>query len=369
MADHHHRDATTPQRKRVAVACSRCRKRRIRCSGDPGDGLPCSTCKNAGVEQCRFLRVASREAPIRLDTGDPFGYPVSIARLFHAGRGGPAPPSLLGSHQQDTLPYSSTLSEVAATSYGHRRGSLAGYSYGGGATKPTSYYPMSPTTAYHSAYGDEYADHGMDVHSQSVMCPVEAVSAAATPWPPVRAKTSTHNFSDMFTLDPETSTYTSYPTSALVHRPSTQAVFPVSHVDCPAPFSFTNATSLPKSSDRLLPNPTVRAATLPYPSGLEKSTSNGASSSGLGLTDMASAAGNYASSYEYSSHGPESSSRPNSDGHSYGGSSSQPESMFSDNTQSALSSQEAAFDSMSGSSSCTSTTGGHDSPKGPDSRE
>ncbi|KAK4185592.1 hypothetical protein QBC35DRAFT_365596, partial [Podospora australis] len=335
-----------PQRKRIAVACSRCRKRKIRCSGDPGDGLPCSNCKNAGVEQCRFLRVASREAPIRLDMGDPFGYPVSDARLFHAGRGGPAPPSLLGSHQQDTLPYSSTLSEVAATSYGHRSGSLPGYSYGGGATKPTSYYPMPPTTAYHSAYGEEYADYGIGVHSQSVMSPVEAVSAAAAPWPPVRAKTSTHSFSNLFTLDPETSTYTSYPTSALVHRPSAQhAVSPVSPVDGPAPFSFTNvAASLPNSSDRLLPNPTVRAATLPYPSGLGKSTSNGASSSGLGLADMASAAGNYASSYEYSSQGPESSSRSNSDGHSYGGSSSQPESMFSDETRSALSSQGPAFD-------------------------
>ncbi|KAK4182354.1 hypothetical protein QBC35DRAFT_178895 [Podospora australis] len=173
MADHHDRDATMPQRKRVPVACSRCRKRKIRCSGDQGDGLPCSNCKNAGVEKCRFLRVTSREAPIRLDMGDPFGYPVSDARLFHAGRGGPAPPSLLGSHQHDTLPYSSTLPEVAATTYGHRSGSLAGYS-DGGATKPTSYYPMPPTTAYHSAYGDEYADYGMGVHSQSVMSPVEA---------------------------------------------------------------------------------------------------------------------------------------------------------------------------------------------------
>ena len=36
----------------------RCRKRKIRCSGDPGNGQPCNNCKNAGSEPCRFLRVS-----------------------------------------------------------------------------------------------------------------------------------------------------------------------------------------------------------------------------------------------------------------------------------------------------------------------
>ncbi|KAJ0327537.1 hypothetical protein COL5a_005919 [Colletotrichum fioriniae] len=43
-------DTDTPPRKRIAVACGRCRKRKIRCSGDTGNGLPCQNCKAAGNE-------------------------------------------------------------------------------------------------------------------------------------------------------------------------------------------------------------------------------------------------------------------------------------------------------------------------------
>ncbi|KAF1955400.1 hypothetical protein CC80DRAFT_94326 [Byssothecium circinans] len=51
-------------RRRIAVACARCRKRKIRCSGDPGDGTGCKSCKDAGVEAsvCQFNRVGSSEA-------------------------------------------------------------------------------------------------------------------------------------------------------------------------------------------------------------------------------------------------------------------------------------------------------------------
>lgn len=42
--------------------CSRCRKRKIKCSGDPGansNGQGCQNCKSAGIDpgQCQFLRV------------------------------------------------------------------------------------------------------------------------------------------------------------------------------------------------------------------------------------------------------------------------------------------------------------------------
>ncbi|EAT81166.1 hypothetical protein HBI56_105180 [Parastagonospora nodorum] len=48
-------------RRRIAVACARCRKRKIRCSGDPGNGAGCSSCRQAGVEpsSCQFHRVGS----------------------------------------------------------------------------------------------------------------------------------------------------------------------------------------------------------------------------------------------------------------------------------------------------------------------
>jgi hypothetical protein len=41
------------------IQCARCRKRKIRCSGDRGDGLGCNNCRQAGVDssQCQFHRV------------------------------------------------------------------------------------------------------------------------------------------------------------------------------------------------------------------------------------------------------------------------------------------------------------------------
>ncbi|KAI5785963.1 hypothetical protein EDC01DRAFT_198603 [Geopyxis carbonaria] len=50
-----------PPRRRIPVACGRCRKRKIRCSGDPGDSTGCANCKSAGITQgqCIFLRVSS----------------------------------------------------------------------------------------------------------------------------------------------------------------------------------------------------------------------------------------------------------------------------------------------------------------------
>ncbi|KAJ5565312.1 hypothetical protein N7513_001554 [Penicillium frequentans] len=47
------------QRRRVPVACRRCRKRKIKCSGDSGDGQGCSNCRSAGSNDCQFFRVNS----------------------------------------------------------------------------------------------------------------------------------------------------------------------------------------------------------------------------------------------------------------------------------------------------------------------
>ncbi|RVX72725.1 hypothetical protein B0A52_04123 [Exophiala mesophila] len=70
----HLRERTTPSsepdsrgtptpRKRVPVACERCRKRKIKCSGNEGESGSCVNCKNAGQsEQCKFMRVQSYEA-------------------------------------------------------------------------------------------------------------------------------------------------------------------------------------------------------------------------------------------------------------------------------------------------------------------
>ncbi|KAF2169212.1 hypothetical protein M409DRAFT_52484 [Zasmidium cellare ATCC 36951] len=48
-------------RRRIQVACSRCRRRKIKCTGDPGDGSGCSACRSAGADRntCTFIRVGS----------------------------------------------------------------------------------------------------------------------------------------------------------------------------------------------------------------------------------------------------------------------------------------------------------------------
>lgn len=42
------------------LQCGRCRKRKIRCSGDVGDGMGCTNCRSAGLapNQCLFHRVS-----------------------------------------------------------------------------------------------------------------------------------------------------------------------------------------------------------------------------------------------------------------------------------------------------------------------
>ncbi|KAF2139845.1 uncharacterized protein K452DRAFT_299830 [Aplosporella prunicola CBS 121167] len=63
-------------RRRIAVACARCRKRKIRCSGDPGNNTGCQNCRAAGadINQCQFNRVGSF-AP----TGPVYNYPNAVA--------------------------------------------------------------------------------------------------------------------------------------------------------------------------------------------------------------------------------------------------------------------------------------------------
>ncbi|OJJ48097.1 hypothetical protein ASPZODRAFT_130026 [Penicilliopsis zonata CBS 506.65] len=58
-ADSEARNRTLSTRRRIQVACNRCRKRKIKCSGDSGDGQGCSNCRSAGNPDCQFLRVNS----------------------------------------------------------------------------------------------------------------------------------------------------------------------------------------------------------------------------------------------------------------------------------------------------------------------
>ncbi|KAL2173690.1 uncharacterized protein P884DRAFT_280836 [Thermothelomyces heterothallicus CBS 202.75] len=316
---------STPQRKRIAVACGRCRKRKIRCSGDPGQGQPCSNCKNAGVDQCQFLRVSSREAPLRHDSAD-FVYSVGDARVY-ANR----TPVTHG------VPYPSDVPALGS-------GDVLASSYRGGSTYPytaatKAYYPA--THAYGTPYPDDF-DFGLGVSSSPVMHP-ETVGMMSGPWGS-STRPKPQPFGSIYLDSPEGAAFGGYGGAGLLHRPS-----PSASSDSPS-FSFSGvATPLPLSTtpgpDRMLPNPAARSSTLPHPGPAKPSTPASASTTTT-LVDVATAA-SYAGGFPtpglpFCSSGSmssqlSSSSRSNSDGYSG------QESIFSEQERS-IQSQGPAFD-------------------------
>ncbi|KAK4151864.1 hypothetical protein C8A00DRAFT_45002 [Chaetomidium leptoderma] len=319
---------STPQRKRIAVACGRCRKRKIRCSGDPGQGQACSNCKNAGVEQCQFLRVSSREAHLRHD-GSDFGYSVGDARIY-ANR----TPVTGGLPFTQDLPTLGSSSDVLSS---YRGGSAYPYTP---ATK--AYYPAMH--AYGTPYSDDF-EFGLGVPSLPVMNP-EPVGILPGQWAGARAKPPSYS-SSMYMDTCTDGSYSSYNSgTSLLHRAPHSA-----NSDSPN-FSFSGvAASLPLSStpgpDRLLPNPAGRSSILPYPAPI-KPSAPASTSATTTLADVATAAtyaGGFdtpglsfssATSSSLSSH-PSSSSRSNSD--TYSGA----ESIFGEQERS-LQSQGPSFD-------------------------
>ncbi|KAK3904127.1 hypothetical protein C8A05DRAFT_42745 [Staphylotrichum tortipilum] len=331
MADQLDSDSA-PQRKRIAVACGRCRKRKIRCSGDPGHGQPCSNCKNAGVDQCQFLRVSSREAPLRHEQGD-FGYSLGDARMY-------ASRTPVGGG----LPYTQELPTLGSSDVlGSYRGSGSAYQY---TPASKAYYPAMH--AYGPQYGEDFefglgvAPPGPPVINQE---PVNMLPGQWSSGP----RSKPPSFSSMYLDNAETSSYGGYSSGgSLLHRPS----HPVTS-DSPS-FSFSGvAASLPLSGtpgpDRLLPNPAGRSSTLPYPAATKPSASGPPSATSTTLADVATAA-SYAGGFDtpsslsfsatasssLSSH--PSSSRSNSDTYS-----TTPESIFGDQERS-LQNNGAAYD-------------------------
>ncbi|KAK2786231.1 hypothetical protein FQN51_003623 [Onygenales sp. PD_10] len=77
-------------RKRIPVACGRCRRRKIKCSGDTGTGQ-CTNCRNSGTQSCQFLRVNSYMPPAKSNLSGSWPYPGagSLGTSYgNAGGGG-----------------------------------------------------------------------------------------------------------------------------------------------------------------------------------------------------------------------------------------------------------------------------------------
>ncbi|KAI0184821.1 hypothetical protein EV127DRAFT_504255 [Xylaria flabelliformis] len=212
-------------RKRIPVACGRCRKRKIRCSGDPGNGKPCSNCKNAGHEPCLFLRVSSQETPFK-DT--EYTYNVDAARAYGNPRGAAVSP---------ISPVPQYAHEVASGG-----DSLAAYRQ--------SPYPYTNKDYYQNVSGwagtyqdDGSIDYGLSYSSYPIVNQ-ESASPVVSGYP---AATSYNERKPVF-IQPAETPSSSYSYGSLTHRP---AAVTGSNNDAQG-FSLSSmAASLPRRPSRL----------------------------------------------------------------------------------------------------------------------
>ncbi|KAK2729700.1 transcriptional regulatory protein C2H10.01 [Colletotrichum kahawae] len=238
-------ETDTPPRKRIAVACGRCRKRKIRCSGDAGNGMPCQNCKAAGIDACHFLRVASQEAPWVQPSDPGFSYELKAARAYQAvgGHALAASPTHYASEMHDGLP--------RAPQHGGYPPSTAGYSSYGTTGKYYSSMPASWTSP--AAYP---ADDGTGVDYSAMGYPSYPYHSQDASYLYRMTAAKAPSNADLYVNTDGTGYGYSSSGAALVHRPA--AAGGVSPADAPN-FSLSNAAaSLPHTTsggDRLLPNP------------------------------------------------------------------------------------------------------------------
>ncbi|UPK93635.1 hypothetical protein LCI18_004570 [Fusarium solani-melongenae] len=231
MAERDMIDDVTPQRKRIAVACGRCRKRKIRCSGDSGNGGPCTNCKNAGYEPCQFLRVASQETPMKQES---FNYSLEASRQYQA-RGSsvvpPLPPAT--SHYPDGLPMNTSDPFVyrAPTTFAYTAKSLyplSNWSNGYTEDQGINYtmYPPAYPSVHDSDYGINYRIGSGTVGKSEGICVDTEPNYAYSSGPP---------------------------TTSLVHRPAPVAADSTS-------MTFQNMAAGVNMGDRVLPMPVGRSS-------------------------------------------------------------------------------------------------------------
>ncbi|OBT51402.1 hypothetical protein VE04_07871 [Pseudogymnoascus sp. 24MN13] len=231
------------QRRRIPVACGRCRKRKIKCSGPQGDD-GCHNCKLAGTnDHCQFNRVQSEELPF---VKDSFNYDSSAAlRTLHRSRGLPC----------YTAPYGTpSIGNTLGSQQSYRQLPLNDYQY---PTKAAYYTPP---------YGIDYADDGVDYNimphtfqqlNQDQIGLQYATNPPARPWAPAPGLKAAGNAA---CYDPDPScAYTSAPPLLYNHAASYASRSSISTES--SNFSFHSmASSLPAASaltsnERVLPMP------------------------------------------------------------------------------------------------------------------
>ncbi|KAI9735412.1 MAG: hypothetical protein M1818_006418 [Claussenomyces sp. TS43310] len=235
-------DSGKNPRRRIPVACVRCRKRKIKCSG-PQNDLGCTNCKNAGVDNCQFNRVTSepvqwRESSATVD----FNYDIGVASNIQCRN--PPPNSLYGT----SLSSYSASNPVPLNLY--RSHGIPGYQYSG---KPNSY-----ASNYGADYGDEAVDYSLSGGPYPLLSHDHVTPAAYSSNGSSRVWTAPQKAGSALYFDSESAnpgyhSQMSYPSHNYSLRPSISTE--------PNSFSFSGmASSLPTpppitSNDRMLPMP------------------------------------------------------------------------------------------------------------------
>ncbi|OBT86059.1 hypothetical protein VE02_05692 [Pseudogymnoascus sp. 03VT05] len=242
--DQDQEDGQKPQlRRRIPVACGRCRKRKIKCTGPQGDD-GCHNCKLAGTnDHCQFNRVQSEELPF---VKDSFNYDSSAAlRTLHRSRGLPCYTPAYGTP---------SMGNTLGSQQSYRQLPLSEYQY---PTKAAYYTPP---------YGINYTDDGVDYNimphtfqqlSQDQIGLQCAPNPPARPWTPAPGLKAAGNAA---CYDPDPScAYTSAPPLLYNHAASYASRSSISTES--SNFSFHSmASSLPAafaltSNERVLPMP------------------------------------------------------------------------------------------------------------------
>ncbi|KAI9719258.1 MAG: hypothetical protein M1812_003588 [Candelaria pacifica] len=262
----------TQPRRRIAVACGRCRKRKIKCSGDPGTGGGCQNCKQAGAaNQCMFLRVNSET----LDVQQPSEW-TNVGSM----RSSPA----------ETQYAPVTSSAVSSLGSGSSNGSSRRYtqmSYPQGYAAGSYLTKSQLNTFYGMGYNDDLTEP-YGIQSPPFMLPSQdSLGGAYSPhdslrtWNPISQGSKTSD-AGLFLEQEYPSAYGSNHTSYL---PSSMSKMPAITPDGSSYFpGLTSlASSLPSTSsvsDRVLPNPERLVPSHMNMTSLNQSIGNGVSLAG-----------------------------------------------------------------------------------------
>jgi hypothetical protein len=148
---------TGQSRRRIGIACARCRKRKIRCSGDPGNGTGCTNCRSAGVEPsaCVFHRVGSDHVSTVLDSINlanslaGIATPHTIMPAYNTG--GPMFPRA-GHHTYPQLDTKSVYPPTWTVPYSEDTSPVEAYNL----DQPGAYLPNQGTMPPPNTYGSNY---------------------------------------------------------------------------------------------------------------------------------------------------------------------------------------------------------------------